>query len=747
MNTQALRILLVDDNPLDRELAIRALRQAYATAAIHEVADRAQFETALATGGFDLVITDYQLQWSDGLVVLQTVKALDPLCPVIMFTGTGTEEIAVAAMKSGLDDYVIKRPQHYVRLATAAQSALERADARRRLAALEQERDALLAREQMAHRRATYLAEVSVVLAASLNSQRTLQQIAELSVPAVSDWCGVYLAAPDGTPQLVTVAHVDPSRIPLAFELHHRYPPQGDASDSVSGVLRTGEPVVISPVSDAMLVAGARDADHLALMRAIGIAAFIIVPLRARGRILGAITYVASTEERPFGSAELDLATEVARRAALALDSAQVHEATERQAREAQALADVGRELAELNQDLRLVLDRVARRGAELLDGACAVRLLSTDRSFLELMALYHPDAGLTELARELLTRWPQRADEGITAQVVQSGRTVLIPQVDPEAAWRAVRPEYRPHLERYPIAGLLVVPLRVREQTLGVLSVTRYGGQPPFNPADQAFLERLAERAALAIENARLYREAQEAITLRDSFLSIAAHELRTPLTTLIGQAQLIERRAARDADLPERHLRSVQIVIAQGHRLNRLVLAMLDIVRIDQGRLHLERAPVDLAALVQRVLEESRPLHEAHALSYAGVDAPLLVLGDALRLEQIVLNLLENAVKYSPRGSAVQVATGREFDQARVTVSDQGMGIPAQALPHIFERFYRADNIDPRQVSGIGIGLSVVREIVELHGGRIAVESQEGQGSTFTVYLPLLPPAEGEG
>ncbi|HWQ13648.1 MAG TPA: CHASE domain-containing protein [Roseiflexaceae bacterium] len=249
----------------------------------------------------------------------------------------------------------------------------------------------------------------------------------------------------------------------------------------------------------------------------------------------------------------------------------------------------------------------------------------------------------------------------------------------------------------------------------------------------------------------------AEAAVRVRDEFLSVAAHELKTPLTALLGNAQLLLRRAAREGGVSERDQRALRVIVEQGQRLNKLVTTLLDHSRIQSGRLTIERAPLDLGELLRRIVDETRPMLAHHTLALDLPAEPLVISGDELRLTQVVHNLIDNAIKYSPEGGPVAVSLRRCDDQAEIQVTDRGMGIPADALANLFQQFYRAPNIDPRSISGMGIGLYVIREIVAQHGGAVDVASVEGEGSTFSVRLPLalehadltpLPPLlPGEG
>jgi len=167
--------------------------------------------------------------------------------------------------------------------------------------------------------------------------------------------------------------------------------------------------------------------------------------------------------------------------------------------------------------------------------------------------------------------------------------------------------------------------------------------------------------------------------------------------------------------------------------------VQLQLDISRLHTGQLRIERASLDVGALARRVVEEVLPSATMHTITYAGPAAPVLIEGDELRLDQVLQNLVQNAIKYSPAGGAVQVRVERHDTTVSVAVSDEGLGIPQAELPHLFQRFYRASNVDEGQISGLGVGLYIVKELVTLHGGTVDVVSTEGRGSTFIIRLPL--------
>jgi PAS domain S-box-containing protein len=406
---------------------------------------------------------------------------------------------------------------------------------------------------------ARFLAGAGTLLAASLDFETTLDNVAQLAVPALADWCYVDILEDDGTIRRLAAAHADPAKAELAAELR-RFPPAPGSAHPVVEVLRTGRPLVVAPPPATLPAQITRDAEHLALAERLGLGSLMVVPLRARGRILGAITFLTSDPARGF-------------------------------------------------------------------------------------------DAAIQRLA------------------------------------------------------------------------------------------EDLAERAAVAVDNARLYRAAQDAVRARDEFLSVAAHELRTPITSLRGYAQLALRQYEKAGPPdPERVHRAFQVIDQQSTKLAHLVGQLLDSARIEAGRLALERAPADVAELAANLVRVTQARTQQHTIR---LDAPpaLPATVDALRLEQVLTNLLDNAVKYSPDGGPVEVTlTTPGPDWLRITVTDHGIGIPPAQRERIFERFYQGHG--PGSFGGMGLGLHISRQIVELHGGRIAVEGPPEGGTRFVVRLPVAAP-----
>ncbi|MBN8230595.1 GAF domain-containing protein [Corallococcus macrosporus] len=314
-----------------------------------------------------------------------------------------------------------------------------------------------------------------------------------------------------------------------------------------------------------------------------------------------------------------------------------------------------------------------------------------------------------------------------VVARVIQSGRPETrsgLSEADPASARAGGTCAY------------LCVPLRVRGHTLGALTFVT--SKRAYDAQDLALAQELARRAALALDNASLYRDARQAIRLREEFLSIASHELKTPISALQLQVQSLLAGLARSgAGLdPERLKRGLERVDRQVKRQTLLVNDLLDVSRLSAGKLELVLQPIELGALVREVAERFEP---EYTRSGTPLELSLTqeVRGqwDRLRLDQVFTNLFSNALKYG-RGNPVHVSLEAEGDRARLRVKDGGIGIAKEHLPRLFHRFERA--VSERNYGGFGLGLWIARQIVEAMGGHIEVESVLGEGSTFIVELP---------
>jgi PAS domain S-box-containing protein len=251
-----------------------------------------------------------------------------------------------------------------------------------------------------------------------------------------------------------------------------------------------------------------------------------------------------------------------------------------------------------------------------------------------------------------------------------------------------------------------------------------------------------LREQETQLIQEREARARAEAMNQLRQEFLMVVAHELRTPVTSLLGYAELLMRRSEHGRLTPDNIQHPVRTIIEQSYRLDKLTGMLLDVTRRDGEQFTVSLAPLNLVELLQRVVRGLHVLAEGHTIELHPLPEHPTVMGDQLRLEQVFYNLLHNAIKYSPEGSRITVAMAIHGEQLKVDVCDEGVGIPASDLPHIFERFYRATNVDAQHTRGMGVGLYLVSELVARHNGSIEATSVLGSGSTFTVTLPLHAP-----
>ncbi|HEY4102802.1 MAG TPA: PAS domain S-box protein [Polyangiaceae bacterium] len=420
------------------------------------------------------------------------------------------------------------------------------------------------ARKRDESRRA-FLADATAALSGSLDYGQTVSQVAQLCVPTLADWCTVdLLEEGERLPSRLAVAHVDPAKVELAQELAERYPPDPDHPSGVLSVLQTGRSQLYPEIQDELLVVGARDSEHLRIARELKLRSAMIVPLIARGKVHGAMTFAYADSDRRYRADDLDYAEQLAMRCAAAIDNARLFSSEQR-----------------------------SRRAAEI------------------------------------------------------------------------------------------------------------------------------ANRA-------------------KDEFLAVVSHELRTPLNAIMGWAKLLV--AGQVDDL--RHQNALETIERNAVAMAQLVEDLLDMSRVVSGKMRLEVQHVNLAQVTSAAIESVRP-----AASARGVDLTSMLdstagplLGDPTRLQQIVWNLLSNAVKFTPRLGKVRVVLQRVGSSIEVTVTDTGKGIAPNFLPHVFEAFRQEDASSKRSLGGLGLGLAITRQLVELHGGNIFAESEgEGQGTKFTVTLPI--------
>ncbi|HEY0097411.1 MAG TPA: ATP-binding protein [Pyrinomonadaceae bacterium] len=388
--------------------------------------------------------------------------------------------------------------------------------------------------------------------------------------------------------------------------------------------------------------------------------------------------------------------------------------------------------------DYETTLQSVAHLSVPFLADWCIVYVVDDDAA-IRPIAVMNDDAAQVELVWELERRENQNP-EALTGvpKAIRTGQSELYADIPTAAETSAASDAGRFRVARQlDLKSAMIVPLVARGRTLGAITFATAVSGRRYAPSDLAFAEDLAQRAAFAVDNARLYREAQEANRLKDEFLATLSHELRTPLTSILGWTNLL-RSVKFDESTTERALETIE---RNARSQKQLIDDLLDASRIITGKLRLELKPTELKSVVESACHAARPAADAKGieLSLALEGASSIVAGDAERLQQVVWNLLSNAVKFTPEGGRVEVRLERVGTQAEISVSDTGTGIKAEFLPFVFERFRQADGSTTRTHGGLGLGLAIVRHLVELHGGTVVAESTSA-GATFKVSLPLI-------
>ena len=465
------------------------------------------------------------------------------------------------------------------------------------------------------------------------------------------------------------------------------------------------------------------------------IRSYMAAPLLVEGRVIG-ILQVNSPAVDAFSPDDLALLAQVAGRCASAVAQAGLFDELRARAERLAILNAISRRLSsqlELDELFSTCYDQVRR-------------VMPLDAFFV---ALYDPDSAVLryEFQADAGVVYPKslaRLGEGLTSYVVQTG----LPLVCSHRAEWPVDVTPVPFGNEQLSQSLLLVPLIFEQRVVGAMSAQSYDAYA-YSEQDVSLFTTLASQTAVAIRNAELYQSERAAQRAKTEFLSLISHELKTPLTSIKGTAQMMNRRIlkaysagqltdpvqdqARQADV-----RSLNLVIGQVDRLTRLVDDLLDISRLQSGRFELFPTATDLVRVVRGMVDSLRPTSPAHRLA---LEAPPVLPGvfDPLRVEQVLTNLISNAIKYSPSDTEIRVQVRPEDDTAVVCVTDQGPGLSAEEQERIFEQYFRAQAGRRNPTSGLGLGLYISRQLVEYHGGTIWVESAPGAGAMFCFRLPL--------
>jgi PAS domain S-box-containing protein len=533
-----------------------------------------------------------------------------------------------------------------------------------------------------------FLTEVSKVLSSSLDYQETLANIARLVVPQLADWFAVDLVDAAGNFALIEIAHKDPKQVNWARRLREQFPIDPDALTGTPRVVRTGKAELYTDISDEMLVASARTEEELALARQIGYSSVMIVPLIARGKTVGVVSFIATESGKKYNERDLALAEEVGRQAGVALDHARLY-----------------REAQQSREQLEIILQGVA-------DG----------------IIVYAPDSRVI-YANEAAARMTGYASIQEMLATPPLGITDEYELTDEQG--HAFSHDQLTH--RRVLAG--------EREAQAIIGSTRAGTAQPERWSLVTSRPVLDETGKITMIVTITHDITERIIVERrkDEFMSMTSHELKTPVTSLKGFTYVLQRRLNKQGDAQGLHY--LVRMDAQLDKLTTLISDLLDISRMQSGKLALRMEACDLDALLEETVENMQAATLTHHLLIEG-STGAQVLGDKERLGQVFINLLTNAIKYSPRVDKVIVRLKREGEQeqAIVSVQDFGIGIAQNYHKHIFERFYQVTDPEEKTYPGLGIGLYISAEIVAQHHGRMWVESSKGAGSTFFVALPLL-------
>lgn len=584
-----------------------------------------------------------------------------------------------------------------------------------------------------AQNRLTFLAEASILLSASLDYETTLANVARLVVSTLADLCIVDISEADQSISRLGFAHVDPEKEEQLRELQYRYPPDPRGSNPVAVTLRTGKSMVGSKQDGKLLTSIAQDAYHLSLLKAIKPRSFMCVPMIARGRTIGVITFVATESARCYGPADLTLAEDLAQRAAIAVDNARLYHAAqvaEEQscsfAARVETLAQVSQALATAGLAPQVVLDTAARYVAERIGDRCVICLLSEDRHWLTPVALDHKDPAIRELMHEELVG-PHPLKGRHAARVIQSGQPLRVSNSDP-ASTTCTKPGCL-LLERSGAQDLLIVPLRVQDQIIGSIGISRDRPGRPYTFDDQTFLQELADRAATAIDNTRLHGQ-------------LADRERR--LQDLIGRLFMAQEEERRRVAY-EVHDELAQVAASTHQHLQAF------------ARYHRPQSPQAREALDQVTTLAHRTVSEARriianlrptALDDFGLAAAIRLKVEDLQDEGWEItyqeslgsvrlpSVIETALFRVTQEALTNVRKHAQTTQVRVSLEDQGRAIHLEIQD--WGRGFDIDALSVDTGAGERIGLVGMQERISVLGGICRVNSQPGIGTRVIVEIP---------
>ena len=552
------------------------------------------------------------------------------------------------------------------------------------------------------------LAEASAALAASLDTEETIRTVAHLAVPRLGDWCTVDMLEPNGTLKRIATVHAEKEKLAIADELNRRYPPSADDPGGVMKVLRTGT-TEASAITDEMIIAGVPDLERRTLLLTLHLRSYVIAPLLVGGKAIGALTIVSAESGHFFGPSDIARVQELARRIALALENA------------------------------RLFSETAAARDAESLSSA---RLRESEAKLVLSMEAGGLGSWEWDIANDRVVWSPQTERmHGLAEGTFSGTREEFASFIHPDDRERVNGEIARTLAEHTPTYYIKYRFVRGDGAVRWLEGFARLECDGDGNP--RSFLgvsHDVTEREELLAAEHQARRDAEAANAAKAIFLTTMSHELRTPLNAVSGYVDLLEMGVRGPINEPQRE--DLRRIRRASQHLLALINDILNYARLEAGKIEINLSTVTLAEALGEMEALVAPQLRAKgvAYEYRACDGDLLVRVDREKLDQILLNLVGNAVKFTDAGGKITLHCSASDGSAEVVVTDTGRGIPRGKLASIFDPFVQVDrHLTPERQQGVGLGLAISRDLARSMNGDITVQSDAGKGATFVLRLPL--------
>ncbi|MFQ6112832.1 MAG: response regulator, partial [bacterium] len=477
----------------------------------------------------------------------------------------------------------------------------------------------------------------------------------------------------------------------------------------------------------------------------------LLVPIRTKDKILGIISVDDPRDRKKPGLEKIRDLEIFADKAALAIDNARLFQAQKENEKRAKLLAEMSK-IFHSSLNMNEVMEAIVDKGGKAIGDFCSLILLDDNGEFLKPQSAFHENAQLVDLFIKGSEYFPCRVGEGIIGDVVATGKPMLATRPFPEEMNEFKETQFHYLAQQFPISCLIILPLRVGGRIIGAMTYLSFDSKRKYSKDDLKLAQELADRAALAIENARLFEEAgqkaeelEKANRLKSEFLANVSHELRTPLNAIITLSDVLIR--GMPGELNQEQIKQLEIIQRSGRNLLNLINDILDLSKIEVGRIEPIYSDIPIRAVVEEAIVHIRPLCAEKRLSLEhefSPEVPELIYSDQDKINKALMNLLSNAVKFTRRGKITVKMRLESNDKLRIDVTDTGIGIPKDRISDIFKEFQQIDSSDARAYGGTGLGLAITRKVIEILGGSVLVESQLGKGSTFTLLIPIREKSE---